>query len=111
MFVDSVKHLEDDLLDVVETMQAPLVTGAASVAEAFADWVPARPEWPFVSELPTVTEVVELGAQFATRLVNQQAEFARRLVHAFDPILTRIDERAATKTPPSRTKASEPKAA
>jgi hypothetical protein len=100
MFVDSVKRMETDLLDVIETTETPFVASAASVAEAFADYVPRAPAWPFVSELPTLTELVDIGVDFTTRLVNQQGEFVRRLVHAFDPVLTKFEERP-TPTKPS----------
>jgi hypothetical protein len=113
MIVDSLRQLEDDALDVIERVETPVLAGAASAAEAFADWVPTRPPLPFVNAFPTLTELVDIGADFWTRVATQQAEFARRFVHALDPVLTRVDDRPATaKTATARTsKAAETKAA
>jgi hypothetical protein len=113
MIMDSVRQLEDDTLDVIERVEAPLLAGAASAAEAFADYVPSRPLLPFVNAFPTLAELVDTGAEFWTRVATQQANFARQLVHAFDPVLNRIDDRSTTsRTAPARTtEASETKAA
>jgi hypothetical protein len=110
MFVDSVKRMEDDLFEVIETAETPMVASMASVADAFADYVPVRPAWPIVSELPTLTELVD---DFTTRLVTQQGEFVRRLVRAVDPILAKVDDRPATSKPASTrtSKAAEAKVA
>jgi hypothetical protein len=99
MLIDSVKRVEDDLLTLVGGIEDQLVTGVGGVASVLADYVPARPAWPFVSELPTLGEVVDATAEFATRFVAQQSELARRLALAVEPVVGKVDEtRAGTKS-------------
>jgi hypothetical protein len=37
--------------------------------------------------VPTLSEVVDMSVDFATRFVAQQGDFARRLARAIDPIV------------------------
>jgi hypothetical protein len=101
MLVDTMKHIEDDLIDVIGDLEEPVLTSVGSVVETFADFVPARPPWPFVSALPTLSEVVDVGVDFATRFVAQQGEFARRLVRAVDPIAAKVEAKPGRAKAPS----------
>jgi hypothetical protein len=113
MFMETVKQIENDLVEVVNGFEEPVVTSVGSIVDAVADYVPTWPAWPVMSALPTLSELVDSGVEFTTRFVNQQGEFTRRFVRAFDPILTKVDGRAShAKSVPTRaTKSADAKVA
>jgi hypothetical protein len=101
---------QDELLDLVERVQEPMVRFAGETAESLAEYVPQAPAWPFLAQLPTVSALVENQIAFATKVVDQQAGFARSMVKAAQPVLSVLEIK---KPAPRRTtrKAAAPAAA
>ena len=92
MFIDTVKTVEEDVLDMVTRVQEPIVTTVASLAETLADYVPERPAWPFLRTLPKLGDIVDTQVDFAHRVVTNQGEFARAMVKSLAPLLDRLEK-------------------
>jgi hypothetical protein len=105
----TVEDWQEEFFDLVDKVEEPVVRVAGDFAESISDYVPERPAWPFLSQLPTVSEVVENQIMFMTKLVDQQATFARHMVKAFEPVLVRREVKPAPARKPR--KAAAPKAA
>ncbi|HEX9259347.1 MAG TPA: hypothetical protein VF855_07400 [Acidimicrobiales bacterium] len=103
----TMKEWEDEMFDFFARIQEPLVKFSGEMAESLADYTPDRPAWPFLAQVPTVSEVVDFQIDFAHRFVDTQATFAKGLVKAWQPVLGKLEPKAA----PVRKARTTPKAA
>jgi hypothetical protein len=99
----TIKNIEDGYLELMARVEKPVVRLTGEAAERVAEYVPERPDWAFLDELPTVTELVNNQLRFRRRVVDQQAAFVRRMVKAMHPALVRLEpEKPARKAPAAR---------
>jgi hypothetical protein len=105
--MQTMQEWEEEFIDVVKRVEDPLVRFGGDMAEFLADYTPEQPEWPFASQLPSVSELVDFQIEFAHRLVDTQATFAREMVKAWKPVLAKLEPTAA----PVRKARPAPKAA
>lgn len=96
------KNLENDAFDLLDRVEEPLVSLTGSVADAVADFVPERPALPFVTELPTLSELVEHQIALAQRLVDVQAEFAHAWLAALKPVTAKVEATPSRARVPKR---------
>ncbi|MBK9178652.1 MAG: hypothetical protein IPM45_03575 [Acidimicrobiales bacterium] len=100
--MQSMVNMEEELLDLLDRVEEPIVSVVGTVAEAVADYIPERPAWPFLSELPTLTQLVDNGSSFAHKLVTHETEYAKALVKAMHPVLVKIEAKPARKRAPRK---------
>lgn len=91
----SMKKLQDEVLQLVDRVEEPVVKYAGEAAERVAPYVPARPEWAFMEEVPAVTEVMDNQLRFTKRFVDRQIVFARNVMKAMEPALKKLDQKPA----------------
>lgn len=89
--MQTMQEWEDEFVDVVKRFEEPMVRFGGDMAEFLADYTPEQPEWPFMSQLPTVSELVDFQITFAHRMVDTQAAFARDMVKAWKPVLAKLE--------------------
>jgi hypothetical protein len=88
--------------DVQETVLGAVRTGQDAVIDAVktvADNLPSWPELPYADRLPAPGEVVDRAFGFAEQVIDNQHDFAKKLVDAL-----KLDGQPAPK--PKTTKAS-----
>jgi hypothetical protein len=102
----TMQEWEDEFFDLLDRVEEPMVRFGGELAESMADYAPERPAWPFLGQVPTVSELVDFQIALAHRFVDTQATFARGMVQAWQPVLGKLEPKPA----PVR-KARAPKAA
>jgi hypothetical protein len=107
--MNTLERWQDEYLDLMARWEEPVVTFTGKAADSVAKYVPERPGWAFLAELPTITEVVESQLKFRRRVVDEQAAFARRMMRAMQPALMRL-EPTATTTPAAKARATKARA-
>lgn len=90
----TMKKWQDGYLKVTARVEEPIVRFTGKAAESVADYVPERPQWAFLDEVPTVTELVDSQLKFRKRVVDQQAAFVRKIMRAMHPALARLEPKA-----------------
>lgn len=95
--METMKRWQDEYLKFMARIEEPVVRFTEEASEQVAEYVPERPEWRFLAELPTVTEFVESQLKFRRRVVDEQAAFVRRMMKAMHPALVKIDHKAPAK--------------
>jgi hypothetical protein len=108
--MNTLERWQDEYLDLMARWEDPVVTFTGKAANSVAKYVPERPGWAFLAELPTITEVVESQLKFRRRVVDEQAAFARRMMRAMQPALMRLESTATTTTPTTKTRATKARA-
>lgn len=99
----TMKRWQDEYLKLMARLEEPVIRFTEEASEQVAEYVPERPQWKFLAELPTVTEFVESQLKFRRRVVDEQAAFVRRMMKAMHPALAKIDHKApAKKAAPAR---------
>jgi hypothetical protein len=93
----TMKKWQDGYLEMMERVEAPIVRVAGKAAESVAEYVPERPQWRFLDEVPTVTEFVDSQLKFRRRVVDEQAAFVRKMMKAMHPALARLEPKAPAK--------------
>jgi hypothetical protein len=87
-----------DYIDFVQHVEEPVVRFAGRVADSVAPYVPERPE--VMRSMPAMTELVESGLKFRTRMVDQQTRFVRHMMKAMHPVIEKLEtEHAAAPAP------------
>jgi hypothetical protein len=86
---------QDQYLTMMARVEEPIVRYASKAAEAVADYIPGRPQWAFLEQVPTVTELVDSQLKFRRRVVDEQAAFVRKFMKALSPV--RHEPKAAVK--------------
>lgn len=103
----TVKRWQDDYMKFAARIEEPAVRYTGRVAEAVAEYVPERPDWAFLDQVPTLTEFVDVQLKFRKRLVDEQAVFIRKMMKAMHPALVKLETKhtakaAAPKAAPER---------
>lgn len=93
--MQTMQEWEDEFVDVVKRLEEPVIRFGGDMAEFVADYTPEQPAWPFVNQLPTVSELVDFQIAFAHRMVDTQAHFAREMVKAWKPVLAKLEPATA----------------
>ncbi len=93
----TMKKWQDEYLTTMARVEEPVVKYTAKAVEAIADYVPERPEWAFLDQMPNMSEFVDSQLKFRKRVVDEQAAFVRKLMKAVDPLM-----RAEPKTPAAK---------
>ena len=102
----TVKKWQDGYLSSMARIEEPIVRVTGRVAGSVADYVPERPQWAFLDEVPTLTEFVDSQLKFRRRVVDHQAAFVRKVMKAMHPALQRLE----TKAPAAKRAAGKPSA-
>jgi hypothetical protein len=79
------KKWQDQYLSMMARVEEPVVRFAGRATEAVADYVPERPQWAFLAQLPTMAELVDSQLKFRKQVVDEQASFVRKLIKATSP--------------------------
>lgn len=87
----TMKKWQDSYLTLMTRVEAPVVRFAGKAAEATATYVPERPQWAFLGQVPTLTEVVESQLKFRKRVVDEQTAFVGKLMKAIHPALLKLE--------------------
>jgi hypothetical protein len=90
----NIKKLQDGYLTGMARLEEPVVRFTRRAAESVAEYVPERPQWAFLDEVPTMTELVESQLKFRRRVVDHQAAFVRKMMKAMHPALLRLESKA-----------------
>jgi len=99
----TMKTWQDEYLNLMVRLEDPVVKFTGMAADSVAKYVPERPQWAFLDEVPPVTEFVDSQLKFRRRVVDEQAAFVRKMMKAMHPALVRLDPK------PVAPKASAPK--
>ena len=90
----TLKKWQDQYLTTMARVEEPVVKYTAKAMDAIADYVPERPQWSFLDQVPTMTEVVDSQLKFRRRVVDEQAAFVRKVMKAMTPTLTKLEPKA-----------------
>jgi hypothetical protein len=90
----TIKKWQDDYVKLMPRVEDPIVRFTGKAAEAIADFIPERPNWAFLDEVPTLTEFVDSQLKFRRRVVDEQAVFVRKMMKAMHPALMRLEPKA-----------------
>jgi hypothetical protein len=85
--MEKIVSRQEQLLELMTAWQKPLVSAVTRTAEmidARAERLPKLPNLPFISEMPTAQELIELQFDFATKLMDANKRFALELAGAVD---------------------------
>ena len=88
---------QDDYLTRVARVEEPVVRFTGKALQSVAEYVPARPHWAFLDQVPTMTEFVESQLKFRRRIVDEQAVFVRNLMKAMTPAKAKHEPKATAK--------------
>ena len=93
---DTITSVQGQVLEGLSTVQAPVVDIVKQAVTAVDGVLPAdRPEVPFVAQLPQPADLVEIGFDFAQKLLDNQHEFVKAIVAAVSPLLPAPAKKAA----------------
>ena len=78
---------QDQVLEVIEKIQEPVVGAVRTVAEKVEGVLPEdRPSAPFADALPEPKAVVEFYFSFRQKLLDNQHDFAKAILGAVAPV-------------------------
>ena len=104
----TLQRWQDQYLDVMARWEEPVVRFTGRAADSAARYVPVRPDWPFLAEVPSVTEFVDNQLAFRRRVVDEQAVLVRSMMDAMHPVLERLEpKRSAAIAPAVKAPATE----
>jgi hypothetical protein len=89
---------QDQILAAISTTQAAIIDGVRTMSTSMTAAMPAMAKMPAVpgmDKLPTPADAVELGFDFAERLLAGQRDFAERLLAVFAPAAEPVKTKAA----------------
>jgi len=96
---ETLSGLQDQVLDIVKSVQEPTVDAVEKVVETVEGFLPEdRPELPFSSNYPNPAEVIDKAFGYAEQFVDgqhdfvkailaNQREYAKAIVEAVSPLL------------------------
>jgi hypothetical protein len=76
---------QDQILAAIKTTQAAIVDGVRTWSSSVTAMMPAVPAIPGLDKLPKPADTLEMGFDFAERLLATQREFAEQLLGATQP--------------------------
>ena len=98
----TIKKWQDDYMTLMARLEEPIVRYTAKAADSVAEYVPKRPTWAFLEEVPTMTELVDSQLKFRRRVVDEQATFIRKLMKAMQPALIKLEAKHVPKAAPAK---------
>ncbi|MGD9704518.1 MAG: hypothetical protein AB7Q42_18985 [Acidimicrobiia bacterium] len=105
----TMKKWQDEYMTFVARVEEPVVRYTGRAVEAVAEYVPERPAWAFLDQVPTMTELVDNQLKFRKRVVDEQAAFVRKMMKAMHPALVKLETKASTaKAPMAKAAAARP---
>jgi hypothetical protein len=99
--MQNLQRWQDQYLDVMARWEEPVVRFTGRAADSAARYVPVRPDWPFLAEVPSLTEFVDNQLAFRRRVVDEQAAFARSVMDAMHPVLERLEPKRSAPIAPA----------
>ncbi len=90
----TMKKWQDQYMTIVARVEEPVVKFTGKAVEAIAEYVPERPQWAFLDQMPAMTEFVDSQLKFRSRIVDEQTAFVRRLMKAMSPALMKLEPKA-----------------
>ena len=78
-YLDTLAKLQDQGIDALKQVQTAQLTAITSLRDA----AKALPALPKVEGFPTVAEIAEFNASFATKVLEQQAAFVSQVAGVF----------------------------
>lgn len=87
----TINKWQDQYLTMMTRVEAPVVRYTAKATDTIADYVPERPQWSFLDQVPTMTEFVDSQLKFRRRVVDEQAAFVRKVMKAMSPAPTKVE--------------------
>lgn len=93
--MSTIQDWQEELFELIDRVEEPVVRFVGDIAESLVDYTPERPSWPFLAQLPTLTELIDNQASFYEKLIEQQAAFAHHLVKAAHPVLGKLEAKPA----------------
>ena len=88
---DAAQASQETFLNAVRQSQQAVVDAVAAWAKAVEEIVPANPTLPGLDDLPKPQAVVENAFDFAQKLLDAQRAFARDVMAAATPVVTKND--------------------
>ena|SRR5215207_7729943 len=101
--MEKIASRQEQLLELMTAWQKPVVSAVsrtAAMIDARAERLPKLPNLPFMSELPTPQEMIEVQFGFAAKMIDANKRFALDLANAVDGSADETGEPAKTKSAP-----------
>ena len=76
---------QDQVLAAIKTTQAAILDGVRTWSSTMTNAMPKLPALPGIDKLPNQADGLQLGFDFAERLLATQREFAEQLLGATQP--------------------------
>jgi hypothetical protein len=92
------KTAQDQILNAYTMASNAIVEGVRNWAEAVDSVTPENfnaPAIPGIENLPSPAEGVEMGFDFAQRVLDTQREFATALIQAMAPAVAKVEPKAS----------------
>jgi hypothetical protein len=84
--METISTVEDQVVDAVKSIQEPVADYVRTVTEYIGSVVPSDlPSLPFADQVPTATEVIEQQFDFAKRLLEANHQLVTAIVTAAKP--------------------------
>jgi hypothetical protein len=87
--MSTIKEWQDSYFKSVKRVEEPVLKFTGQMADSMERFVPERPH--FMTDFPTMSEVVENQLKFRKRFVDEQAAFARKMIKAMGPVVVKLD--------------------
>lgn len=92
--MEKMKDWQDGYFKLVAKVEEPVLKYTEKAADAVSEYVPERPDWEFLEDVPTFSEFVDSQLKFRKRLVDEQAAFVRKMMKAMHPALVKMETKA-----------------
>ena len=104
--MEKIASRQEQLLELMTSWQKPMVSAVsrtAAMIDARTERLPKLPNLPFMSELPTPQEMIEVQFGFAAKMIDANKRFALDLANAVDGAADEVAEPAKAKPAPKAT--------
>ena len=78
--IERLSEVQERVLEFVESVQEPIVTGVKNVIEFVDERLPELPELPYADEIPTTREFLTNQFAFADKMLKQNKKFSLAVV-------------------------------
>lgn len=94
-----IEATQERMLEAVRQGQDAMVNAVSMWSQAVAKAMPELPKAPYADQLPTPAELVETSFSFAEKLLNAQHQFAKDVLAASAPLLSKTTRSNGSSTP------------
>ncbi len=91
--LDRVTEVQDQVIDVIVKVKAPVTDAVATVVDFVIDRVAEIPTLPYAEVFPTPKEIIDNQAKFATRFVATNKDVALSVAKAAAPVTDKLLDR------------------